>query len=284
MTFNELSLKEPAGKTALIFVLVGLALLALSVAVPEHDYLGYVRTFLRELGIVVLTVFTVSVLYEMLVEEKHFQKVTDQINYRLAQGEGLLAACLQLGIDEVFPRRDVFELKYPFKGVVDDLHPGASLSVLARSLFGLMTKAPDIQKAVERGATLRLCVFDPHQPPEDISKIQGMVVADVVAAVTVFKKAIAEWVGEAQPPGTVELRFHRFPIADSLLTVSSNARSQLVWDLSFARDIGTKRIILLDPHKGLGQELHGRIEHVWAHPTTKVVFRYSPGKIEVNSM
>ena len=57
--------------------LAGSLLIAVSVALPHDGFLGYLKELSKELGIVILAVFTVSFLYERLVAEKYLQPILD---------------------------------------------------------------------------------------------------------------------------------------------------------------------------------------------------------------
>jgi hypothetical protein len=76
----------------LTFVLTGLLLIAVSVALPHEGSAGYVREIIKELGIVILSVFTVSFLYERLVAEKYLQQFLTLLRGQLQEGESNAAA------------------------------------------------------------------------------------------------------------------------------------------------------------------------------------------------
>lgn len=69
----------------LTFVLTGLLLIAISVALPHDGSAGYLRELLKELGIVILSVFTVSFLYERLIAEKYLHQFLSLLRGQLQE-------------------------------------------------------------------------------------------------------------------------------------------------------------------------------------------------------
>lgn len=267
-----------------IFVLVGLLFIATAIALPEVGFAGYLRELLKELGIVIFAVFTVSLLYEKLVAEKYLQQFIGLLRGQLQRGESNAAVCAQIGILEIFPTRDVFEMKYPIANWTSTMAAGSSLRIVAQSLFLLMSKVETIKVAIERGAHVDFCVTDPNGPIISAEKISGLEVSDILSAVSVFKKQIAEWVKQAKPPGTVELRYHQLPLVDSFLLLNSATLRVAVWDLSFGRATTTKTILLLDPEKPLGENLTKRYGRVWDESSVSTVFKYEAGAVGVDDL
>jgi len=266
------------------FGLAGLLLIMTSVALSHGGLSGYWSELTKELGIVVLAVFTVSFLYERLVAEKYFEHFLAQLRGQLQQGESNAAACAQLGIVEIFPARDVFELKYPIANWTSSLAAGSSLRIVAQSLFLLMGKVETIKTAIARGANVEFCITDPTGPMARAERISGLEVSDIMSAVSVFKKQIADWTSVAKPPGSVELRYHQLPLVDSYMVLSSPTVQVAVWDLSFGRATTAKRIFLLELEKPLSVDLSGRYSRVWDDSSASTIFRYQGGEVHVDKL
>lgn len=268
----------------LTFVLTGLLLIAISVALPHDGSAGYLRELLKELGIVILSVFTVSFLYERLIAEKYLHQFLSLLRGQLQEGETNAAACARLGILEIFPTRDVFELKHPIANWTSTLTTESTLRIVAQSLFLLMSKVETIKTAIERGAQVEFCITSPTGPIALAEKISGLEVSDIQSAVSVFKKQIGEWVKQEKPPGRVELRYHQLPLVDSYLVLNSSTLRIAVWDLSFGRATTAKRILLLDPDKPLGADLAARYSSVWDESADMTVFKYEEGEVKVDTL
>jgi hypothetical protein len=264
---------------AVIFVLVGLVLVAVSIALED----GYLHELLKELGIVVLSVFTVSIIYERLVAEKYLSNLQQLLGSQLERGESLAAAALRLGIIEIFPSRDEFERKYPLSLWIATLTPGDTFRVVARSLFLLMSKPETLKTAIERGARVELCLVSPTIDPALIAQCTDMEVSDIQSALNVFKKQVHAWIGAKNPTGSVEVRFHSIPTIDSNLLVGPIAAPRLcIWDLSFGRDVTAKRVFMVDPTKPLGKDIAGRYDAIWSG--AKPVYHYDGKALLVNTL
>lgn len=262
------------------FILVGLLLIFISFVIPHEDVWNYLSDICRELGVVVSSVFSVSLLYERLIAKKHVRQFLGLLREQIEQGESNAAICARLGITKIYYARDEFQREFP---ITELLKPadGLRLRIVAQTLYFLMNRAGAIKESIEDGATIELCMFDPDSPREEFRKHPDLLVSDIQSAVSVFKREIASWARTAQPPGEVELRFHQIPFFDSMLLVESRGQALLVWDLGFGRDIADKRTLLIDPSKVFGEGLKRRYEHVWNQATT--VFKYD-GQILVDKL
>lgn len=268
----------------LTFILIGLVLILVSFILP-HDNEGvwnYLRDIFRELGVVVSSVFTVSLVHERLIARKYVQQFLSLLRDLIEQGESNSAICARLGIDRIFYARDDFEREYPISNWTSRLDAASSLRVVAQTLYHLMSKTDTIKEAIKQGAKFEFCIFDPASPSSEIEKHQDLLITDINSAVSLFRKQIGEWVEAVKPAGQVELRYHRVPIFDSLLSLSSNHESLMVWDWGFGRDIMVKRILLIDPAKPIGKDLKRRYDHVWNN--ARPVFKYDGRQVCVNEL
>jgi hypothetical protein len=250
-------------------------LIAISILLPPAGPWGYLHELLKELGIVILAVFTVSLLYEKLAAKRHLQEVRAELRGLLQEGENNAAACAQLGIREIFPNREVYERKYPIAGWTSKLGNKSTFRVVAQTMFHLMTKIDAVKMAIDRGAQVELCITNPDNHSH-LSLLEqfGPQVAEIQATVSVFKKQIEEWVNQTNPRGKVELRYHRLPLIDSYLFIKSTNLNVVVWDLSFGRALEEKRIFLVDPNVRLGLDLTVRYGRIWDDSAGSTAFKY----------
>jgi hypothetical protein len=265
----------------LTFILIGLVLILVSFAIPHEGVWNYFRDIFRELGVVASSVFTVSLLYERLIAKKHIQQFLSLLRDLIEQGESNAGTCARLGIIKIFYSRDAFEREFP---LADLLRPAAqvNLRVVAQTAFLLMNRAVALKAAIQEGAAVELCIFDPSSLPEDCRKNPDLLVSDIQSAVSVFETQIASWARTEKPKGKVELRYHQVPIFDSLLVVESPNQSLAVWDLGFGRDVTEKRTLLVDPAKAFGKGLTRRYGYVWNN--AKTVFRYDGQQVSVDAL
>jgi hypothetical protein len=261
-----------------VSVLFGLLLMFISNAFPHEGFGGYVGGFLKELGIVIVAVISVSVLYEKLALEKHQQEFLGLLREVLKESEDNAAACRKLGILKIYPTRDVFELDYPIANWTRSLTGKSSCRIIAKSLFELANKIETFKAAVQKGARVEFCIADPDKSDYG-AVVSGLTRHDILAAVSTVKEHVSSWVEEGQPSaGKLEIRYHQLPLFDSFFLLPSLA----VWDLSFGRATIAKRIFLLDAKEPLGADLTARYNRIWE--ASRPVFLYEAGKISLDEL
>lgn len=277
------SLGTPPRWLMIVLLLSGLLLLFLSILLEQYlagtlntDWLHLLEEFLRELGIVVFTVSSVSLLYELFVAEKYMSLFLQQLRIQVEQGESNAAVCALLGINRIFPTRRQYETAYPLDDLMAAFAPGSSLRIVARSLFLLMGQPVAIRKAVEQGGSIELCLFNPQD--SRMSNMPDLERTDIQAAISRFEKELVTWVKSNLPPGSIELHTHSVSLFDSYTSLRSSSDHFVVWDLSFGRDVGQKRILMLDPEKPLARDIGKRYNHVWENSRT--IFKYD-GKTKI---
>lgn len=266
----------------IIGMIGGIALLLMSYVARAKLASPYVYDLLKDLGIVIAAVCAVHLVYEQLLAEKYFEKFATRLREEVEKGETNVATCAALGIDRIFPTRDLFEQAYPLGPFLAPLNRGSDLRIVARSLFLLMSKARLIKDAVERGVNVELCVLDPATPRVEASRIDGLVVSDITAAVAVFNETVASWVRLATPDGAVQLRYHDFGLLDTYLRIHGPDRDLVVWDLSFGRDVTEKRVFLLNASKPLAVDLRKRYDRIF--DSARLWFEYGGKTVKVDRL
>jgi len=267
---------------AVIFVLIGLILILISLLL-KSSIPSIPQEIIKELGIVVLSVFTISIIYERLVAEKYLMSLQRVLGRQLERGEGIAAAALRLGITEIFPSRDEFERKYPLSSWINTLKTGDTLRIVARSLNMLMNKQETLKKAIDLGATVELCLVSPSIDSEIMKYCPDLEISDMQSALNIFKKHIPAWLDSQHPKGSIEIRFHQNPTIDSNLMLEAKPHTRIcVWDISFGRDISAKRIFLVDPDKPLAKDLARRYEVVWNN--AEKVYHYDGSNVVINKL
>jgi hypothetical protein len=254
--------------TLLIFALLGVILLLTSVAIP-HDHI-FAKDFTRELGIVLLAVCGVSIIYEIFVAEKHFEKFSASLQKQIERGETNAATCERLGILRIYPTRHLFETNYPLDARVSAASVGSRFCIIGRSLLQLMMKGPDIKRALTKGVKVELCCFDPSKAL--MPAIAGFGTSDISATLARFIKEFGPWLADTKPCGSLQLRFHGIDLFDSYFAFSFDGRPLINWDLSFGAEVADKRIILLDSTKGLGADLDKRYRAIWDAAAPKFIY------------
>lgn len=209
-------------------------------------------------------------------------KIKEDLNRRDAQGEAVSVTCEQLGIREIFPRRDHFNTKYPLKVTASSATDGSLFRIVARSLYLVMNKPEAFKQILQQGGCLELCFFDPEIDPGILKDVSELETFDTLSALSTFRKHLIKWLQEDQPPGCVEIRYHQVHLFDSYSYFVLNGEPLAAWDLSFGRDITDKTIFLLEPTKGFGANLHKRYNTIWEKATPK--FKYNDQNISLDEL
>lgn len=279
------SVSPPDSATVSVLIklaLSGALLLALSVPIHETGYSAYLKVFLRELGIVLLAVFSISLIYEVWLFEKYQHRFLAALTGQIERGETNAANCEYLGIRRIFRSRHEFERQHPFHDLVKSIDKGGSLRVVGRSLFGTTTQVAELRAALERSARIELCLLDPKLGADDLRTSPDVDPGDITAALGVLKIKLIPRLATDSVPGEIEVRCHRIHLLDSFMQVTSSS-SFCVWELTFGRDLGeSKRLLMLDPSKGLGHNLRGRYQLVWDQ--ARPIFHWKDGKVTVDEL
>ena len=144
-----------------ILALTGLFLILLSTFLTYPERSQFVPEFIKELGIVLLSVFTVSLIYEILLADIHMDNFRS-IFIEIAQSlQSNAKSCNELGIIKIFPLRTTFEQEYPFTDLMNTLNKGSSVRIVARTLFHIMNKSASLNNALIRGVKIELCLLSP---------------------------------------------------------------------------------------------------------------------------
>ena len=122
----------------IILAITGLLFIAISLLITEEGSWGYLHELIKELGIVILAVFTVSLLYELTIAKKYLNNFLNHLRQQIEQGESNGATCANLGILKIFTSRDKYEAEYPFSTITSNLSNDSRLRIIAISLFLLI--------------------------------------------------------------------------------------------------------------------------------------------------
>lgn len=263
-------------------LLAGSLLLAISVALREARYHGLLIELLREFGVVLFAVFGVSLLYELWLADRHEEHFMTTLRSEIAMGESNASVCALLGIRQIFVRRDKFEQDFPLRALLSSASNVTTVRVCGRSLFLLLTHPHELNAAMAAGARLELCLLDPALGTEELRKSPDLEPKDISAALAVFATHVLPWLRAQQPPGSVEVRGHQFQMLDSFFRITGAAQNVLAWELSFGRDLASKRMFVLEEGKQLAKDLDARYETIWKR--SRPLVRYVDKKLEIDEI
>jgi hypothetical protein len=235
-------------------LLVGIAFIAWSFALPHGSVAA---ELLKELGVVLISVFGVSILYEIFIAEKHFRTFGEILAGLVERGETNAAICARLGILQIFPTRRDYMQRYGFEKFCSEMKHGSNLRIVGTTLFAVMVQADSLMAALKRGATVELALLDREAPDEVFEQLKHNIKRDELRVSLERFEELKSQISVAAPAGSLELRMHKTPLFDTLAEFQTEIERFSVWDISFGADATKKRIFLLDPDKPFAQDYSG---------------------------
>jgi len=269
----------------LLALLAGVLMIVVSYQIPFKG-VGDVETakdLLKEFGVVLVSVWGVSLFYEHFLAERHFRKFHANLETLIRQGETNAAACEGLGILEIHRNRRSFEEKRSFGSQSKDVGPGDIVRITGRSLIFSLYGWQNLRHIVENGATLNLCLYDPSIRQTPLEYLSGYSPQETDLVINRVINRITPWLKTALPKGTIEIRYHRIHLLDSLLEIKRQHEHRVSWDLNFGEGTEERQVFYVIGNGPLGRNLTtGRYGIIWDHST--VMFRYTKGSVEVDKL
>jgi len=263
----------------------GLILILLALTLPAKPALNLPRDLLRELGIAVLAVFTVSWIYEIGLAKRHMEKFTAQLRDEVMKGQGAASTCAVIGIDEIFRERVAYEQQYGIYSQLHDTEGELHVRLVARSAYTVVGHAAErFAEVIERGAHVEICVLDPRLNDDELAWNIDVARPDVIVTLKLLRTMLTDRLtnakGEQRASGQLLISLHRVPMLDSFLSVSAATKHWCTWDLSFGRDTSRKTVLMLDTKKALGKNVINRYNHVCKR--AERIFVFADRQIEID--
>jgi len=267
-----------------LVMLVGVVFISAShLPFDVHHYRQDIREIVKEVGITLLAVGSMSFLYEWLIFEKHSQKFLAYLRREIRKGESNAAACAHLGIEEIYAERWKFMSAYSIDDLLKQANADTTLRIFARSAHNLMSERVHIfTSAIAAGAHVKLCLLNPKCPEADLKLTQDVTRHDLQSAVWNLREQLTPILRAESLKGHLEVRYHSVPMLDSFLDVTTSGRRICAWDLSFGRKVEQKHIFRVDPVKTIGLHLLSRYDLVWN--LSDPVYEWNAGKQSVNRL
>jgi hypothetical protein len=275
-------LREETSAYIFVALLAGMLLILASYLLPEPgasfkpELFGTIRKSLEEFGVVLVSVWGVSLFYEKFLAARHFNRFHENLRALIRQGETNAAVCENLGILEIHSTRRSYENRHSFAQEASSITAGDVVRITGRSLIFSMYASHDLQRIVENGAELYLCLLDPTVDDSPLDYLSGYSPEETKLAIFRFLRSIKPWLQTSKPMGTVEIRFHRIHLMDSLLEIK---RLQLhhfrvAWDLNFSEGTEQRQVFYLDGDRLLGRNLtSARYQLIWDRAMPKLLYK-----------
>jgi hypothetical protein len=260
-----------------------LVLIASHFIFPKDSLRQTLSDLVRDFGMVLVSVWGVSLFYEHFLAERHFDKFHVNLRTLIRQGEMNAAMCEGMGILEIFRSRRDFEGKHSLANETLSLVPGDVIRLTGRSLIFSMFGWRHLKTIVENGATVQLCLFDPAIRESPLDYLAGYLPQETDLVLLRIVTKVKPWLASVRPKGNVEVRLHRVHLLDSLMEINCKGRHRLAWDLNFGEGTEERYIFYLNGDGPLGRNLtDGRYRLIWSN--SSVILRYRDGNLEVDKL
>jgi hypothetical protein len=237
----------------------------------------------EELGVVLVSVWGVSLFYEKFLARRHFHRFLENLTELIQRGEMIAAVCESLGILEIHRSRRSYEEKHSFAGEAKNVGAGDVVRVTGRSLIFSMYSWRNLAQIAENGGHLQLCIVDPQLRDSPLNYLAGYSPEETELAIQRFVKRLKPWLEHNKPKGTVEVRFHNVHVLDSFTEFIKAGNSSAAWDLNFGEGTEDRRIFFLKGDGPLGRNLtKGRYQLIW--DKAEVKFLYKNGAVSLDSL
>lgn len=265
--------EEPRWASAFVFLFLvacGVILMLAAEMVRKEPQ----KQLITEFGVVLISVFGVSLIYEHVLAGMHFRRMYRHLEELIRGAQDNAAQCAALGIREIHAVRKSYESAHPMADLVRSCGPNTRIRIVGRSLiYSMQIWEEHLSTLIDNGVTLQLCFFDPAITSSPLRALSGYDPRETQMALDIFETVARPWIQATSPPGSLELRFHQVHLMDSFFEVIDENQHWAAWDLNFGRGTAQRRIFVVNGESPLGRNLsQGRYEVIWKD--SKVFFSY----------
>jgi hypothetical protein len=277
-------ISERVGNTSLVAMLIGLLFTITTYRWhPAGDWAKTLQELLHELGVVLVSVFGISYLYEKISAEHQFAKFEKKLTAILRRGETNASMCEKLGIQQIFDNRTGYEEQHSLANRAKELGHGDCVRVIGRSLVYLLDRFDTVDDLLHRGVSVELCLLDPEiQASKALESLSGYTELDSQRAARTLRQGLESWLTNRPtknpfPKQRVEIKLHSLDLTDSLIQVVTERNCWAEWDINFRGGKDERSIFVLDGSRNLGKQLiESRYALIWTNANS--VFLEEHGK------
>ncbi len=241
-----------------------------------------VQKILEFTGVTFLGVFAVSLIFQIFAVEKYYNDFKRMLTEELKEMDSIQSKCIKLGIKEVFETHKEYTRKYPFEDIINNSPDGSEIMSVGRSLLNLLMKKKEFKEALKKGMKIKLACALPDAVDSAVEEITDLHKEDIEPGLIDLQE-ILSYAKEKKLTGSLEFKYHRFPVIDSALIFTTKDEQTMIWSLVFGRTSIEKSVIMFDVcPNSLGEKLKKRYDSLWKSATSKLI--YSNGSIEKNEL
>lgn len=257
----------------IIVILLGSVTLLAAQLLKVHLGASIWVSILETFGVTLFTVFSVKLVYEKLIAGEHIKAFGALVRKEFGHFKDAAVSYETLGIREAFSSRSAFLARHSLGNIVASRARISTLTIVGTNLFHIMNQRDYLLQAVGRGIALQLCILDPRLHSPAMEQLTGLEKDSCNASVRKMQELLRA-LAEKKPPGSLEIRAHKFFLFDSLIfSVTQDHVNFVALSMSFGPDLKDKREIVLDATKQLGQDLVGRYGKLWTSAEKVVEFK-----------
>jgi len=272
---------ESATFLCVVMTLFGIVLILLGEVWLKQ---GIARQLVQSFGVVVTSVFVVSLLYEKFLAEKHLAEYKRLFDRLLTNLNTIQSKCMKLGIDAAFETRRECEERYPLSALIDMAKEGSEFYCVARSMHFFLNKTQAVQEGLNKGLQFKLACTDDSKETWNkvVAGLTFLQIHDINSALDALRN-IVHWAVKNDSEGSIEVRFHKLHLPDTALLIETDDGVLVIWDLSFGRDVDHKKVLVLkEGPGGLGDDLADRYLGIWEHSEKR--FEMKRGEIVLDKL
>jgi hypothetical protein len=285
-------------RTIVFGMIVGLVLILISIVFREEfssltDRLDFddrekffgrlIDDLFKEVGIVLISVWGISLFYEKYIADRHFTVFHSHLVNLVARGESNAAVCEGLGILRIYRDRQSYEEEHSFAEETNRLGQGDYLRIIGRSLIFLIYNWQRLTPLIDNGAALELCFIDPQFDDPTFSAVAGYSSTETTLAIERIKDSFIPWLDRTRPKGSLEIRFHRFALLDSYTEKKEGEEYRSAWDLNFGEGLQSRYVFYMNTKGIFGEKLSGqRYKLIWDQ--SEIMFKYQDGRASINNL
>ncbi len=121
--------------------------------------------------------------------------------------------------------------------------------------MNLLMKKKEFEEALKKGMKIKLACALPDVVDSALEEITALHKDDIDPALRDLQILLL-WAIKEKPRGSLEFKYHRFPVIDSALIFTTKDGQRIIWSLVFGRSPSAKPAIMLDVYPdSLGEKL-----------------------------
>jgi hypothetical protein len=230
-----------------LLIVTGLLLVALAKLLEHWGIVAPVPAFVESLGVTGASVMVVKLVYDKYLAKESMLSFVKDLRPGLAESvrlevksvfgsfETLSANCIAVGIEQLFPSRDLYEARYGLAPIVGGCKPGSTFTWIGNSNFRLMLERDSIRAVLQEGVRIRLCFLNPAACSGALKQLTYVKAGEITSSLETAKELFDD-LKQSNTTTAFEVRVHSLLVCDSFVHYTNPTGTEfLAWLPSFGR-------------------------------------------------